>query len=83
MSGENVRIDVYDYGDPACSLLVSLDRFPDIGEEVEINFDDPRVEFLGGSWGRVKGNYLFPIHSHGGNAAICQLAMAEDDAARL
>jgi len=79
---DGVWLLVYDYADLVCSAKLSTSKLPAIGEEVEVDFNDPAVESGGGSWGDCpEGSYCFTVHFHEDGAAVCQFAMdyAEDD----
>lgn len=66
---------VYSYADLVCSLKTEVKCLPKIEEEIEINFDDFKVEYLEGKWPRPNGLYSFPITGYEDDVAICQLAM--------
>lgn len=59
-----VLVVVKDYDVTVLTIKMAVNRIPAPGEKIEIDFNDPRTEFVGGQWGEemAKGKFLLTVY---------------------
>jgi hypothetical protein len=90
MEMAHVIVVVKDYDATVLAVKVQIDKVPASGEKIEVNFDDPKTEIIGGKWGEesAKGIYSFTVHEttpadglYTFPTIVCLLQISDEDTA--
>lgn len=64
MEMAHVIVVVKDYDATVLAVKIQIDKVPIPGEKVEVNFNDPKTEIIGGKWSEeaARGAYSFTVY---------------------